>query len=190
MKKVLLVLVCVLTLVCLCACNADEYKNLNKLMSGNYSEIKITVETSKGDNDKLTSTVTVTNENGKSFVKYHIEKFAEITADQIPTDYKTIFGGEVEIENGVETGDVLDDISFVGVNSLPYHFAKDYFENATFKDGVFTANVTSAKLFTGNSSLSCSDMTVKFNYTASRKTLTINYVLSGGVEVQLTYNLR
>ena len=187
MKKFLLVAMCLLTLVCLCACQDDIYKQMNDVLAADYAEIAVSIETTKGS-DTLTSSVTVKNSDGKSTVTYRIEKFTEISADQIPDSYKTVHSGTVQIVDGVETGDVLQGISFAKFAYPSYNFRKEYFEKEKFQDGVFTAEVFAPKMFMKDD-INCTDMTVEFHYESEQKVLTLCY-LENGVSVKVTYTMK
>lgn len=191
MKKVLLVAMCVLTLFCLCACQNNVYSQMNEAVSAEYSTIEIDVKAVKGS-DTLTSSVTVNNQDGISIVTYHVEKFTEISADRIPTDYITSYEGVVEIDGGVvtsQTGDKVPGVSFVDATKINYNFEKDnFYAGAKAEDGVFTASVLNTKLFTGNNSFSGTDMSVTFDYKSAKKVLTVSYV-EGRVSIQITYKM-
>ena len=190
MKKVLLVAICALLLVCLCACQEENlYDELNKVVSGAYAQVDVSVQITKG-NDQLNSTFVVKNQDGKSIIDYHIEKFAQISADKVPDDYKTEQNGTVEVVGNQVTGDVLSDVSFQNIAKAPYRFNADYFADAKFENGVFTAKVVSATNFAADNLLKCTDMTVSFKYQAAEKVLQINYVLDGGVSVQIVYTMK
>ena len=192
MKKVLLVAMCVLTLVCLCACTDSkaEFKKMAEVASAEYSQIDITIITSKGSTDNLTSTIKVTTKDGKTTVTYHLEEFTKITADSIPESYKTVREGVVEVVNGKESGDVLEDVSFVNAAKVPYSFDRSYFGEVKFNDGKFSAPVNSPELFTGNNSFDCKGkMAVDFDYTSPTKEIRVNYQTQDDVFVDITYKM-
>lgn len=192
MKKFLLVAMCVLTLVCLCACKKDMYKKMDEIVSADYAQINISVETTKG-NDKLSSQITVKNQENKSTVDYNVEMFTKITSDQIPENYKTTYIGKVEMTDGVvtsETGDKIDLLDFSKAVSIRCRFDKTYFSDAEFVEGVFTAKVLAPRQFMGDSSLNCSEMDVRFEYEAEQKVLTISYVDNKGVSVKIIYAMQ
>lgn len=194
MKKVLIVVMCLLLLVCLCACNKDQYKKMTKVVAADYGTIKVSAETVKGS-DKLNSVVNIKNQDNKSTISYSVERFTKISADKIPTEYKTTYVGAVELVDGVQTsqtGDKLEGIEFaeVGQGHLKFNFDKSYFADAEFKDGVFTAKVLATRQFIGYSLMDCTDMTVRFDYEAEMKVLTVHYTDANDVSITITYEMQ
>ena len=98
-----------------------------------------------------------------------MEKYNEIEKVNgeyiIPDSIKSTLEGEAVVSGGVvvsQNGDEVD-IEFEKINVPNFNFDKNYFSNASNKQGKFIADVTNPSGFVGTS-ISCSNMSVSVSY--------------------------
>ena len=194
MKKKFLVCLAVLCLlvVSLTGCAQDNYIELSKMVNMDYSIISIEIVTNY-DDETLTTQLTITDNGIQTLINYSIEQLAEISMDENPDSYKVTLVGSVTVENGkivAQNGDPVSEMVFQEIGNVGFNFKKDYFKNAVFSDGRFTADVTLPKQFMGNDNVDCSNMKVDVTYGVCLKTLALSYSMASGAQVTVNYDFQ
>ena len=122
-----------------------------------------------------------------------IEQLAEISMDENPDSYKVTLVGSVTVENGkivAQNGDPVSEMVFQEIGNVGFNFKKEYFKNAVFSDGRFTADVTLPKQFMGNDNVDYSNMKVDVTYGVCLKTLALSYSMASGAQVTVNYDFQ
>lgn len=203
-KSTLIILVAiVLTLaVVATACNNlggnDTYDTLNKMLKDDFSVIKLEVETTYQD-VTLTNKYTATTVNGKTSIRYTLQTLSEITKDEdgkyVIPELTTTKTGKADFVNGKLTnidGDA-EDVPIDAITSPSLKFDKSYFMSTIHSenDGVKTITGTviqdRIKDFTGNQNFDGENMTFTVTYGEKLQSLVINYTMSSGSSVKVTY---
>ncbi len=194
MKKKFLVCLAVLCLlvVSLTGCAQDNYLELSKMVNMDYSIISIEIVTNY-DDETLTTQLTITDNGIQTLINYSIEQLAEISIDENPDSYKVTLIGSVTVENGkivAQNGDPVSEMVFQEIGNVGFNFKKEYFKNAVFSDGRFTADVTLPKQFMGNDNVDYSNMKVDVTYGVCLKTLALSYSMPSGAQVTVNYDFQ
>lgn len=194
MKKKFLVCLAVLCLlvVSLTGCAQDNYLELSKMVNMDYSIISIEIVTNYND-ETLTTQLTITDNGIQTLINYSIEQLAEISMDENPDSYKVTLVGSVTVENGkivAQNGDPVSEMVFQEIGNVGFNFKKEYFKNAVFSDGRFTADVTLPKQFMGNDNVDYSNMKVDVTYGVCLKTLALSYSMASGAQVTVNYDFQ
>lgn len=194
MKKKFLVCLAVLCLlvVSLTGCAQDNYLELSKMVNMDYSIISIEIVTNY-DDETLTTQLTITDNGIQTLINYSIEQLAEISMDENPDSYKVTLVGSVTVENGkivAQNGDPVSEMVFQEIGNVGFNFKKEYFKNAVFSDGRFTADVTLSKQFMGNDNVDYSNMKVDVTYGVCLKTLALSYSMASGAQVTVNYDFQ
>lgn len=194
MKKKFLVCLAVLCLlvVSLTGCAQDNYLELSKMVNMDYSIISIEIVTNY-DEETLTTQLTITDNGIQTLINYSIEQLAEISMDENPDSYKVTLVGSVTVENGkivAQNGDIVSEMVFQEIGNVGFNFKKEYFKNAVFSDGRFTADVTLPKQFMGNDNVDYSNMKVDVTYGVCLKTLALSYSMASGAQVTVNYDFQ
>lgn len=194
MKKKFLVCLAVfcLLVVSLTGCAQDNYLELSKMVNMDYSIISIEIVTNY-DDETLTTQLTITDDGIQTLINYSIEQLAEISMDENPDSYKVTLVGSVTVENGkivAQNGDIVSEMVFQEIGNVGFNFKKEYFKNAVFSDGRFTADVTLPKQFMGNDNVDYSNMKVDVTYGVCLKTLALSYSMASGAQVTVNYDFQ
>ena len=200
MKKIILVVlvVSILTAI-LTACGSnDVYSQLNNMMNEDYSVIKLEVETSS-QGVTLTNKYTATTANNRTSIRYTVQKLNKIT---IGEDGNFDEDNMILTETGsalVENGKIIvldgeaSNIPVNGLQNLNVKFDKNYFMSTIHSenDGVKTITGTviqdHIKDFTGNQNFAGKNMTFTVTCGEKLQSLVINYTMSAGASVKVTY---
>ena len=206
MKKViftiLLVAILALSLIA-CDTKADGsgdgvYAELNEMVAMDYPIVKLQVETTS-NGITLVNKYSATTSSASTTIRYTVQSLNNITVNKdgsynIPDKMIEEKTGSAIVEDGkitVRDGDDVN-ISVEALDNLKIKFDKDYFTSieTAEQDGIntFSAAVTDIKGFTGNNSFDGKDMTIQVSYTTALKAITINYTMSSGATVKVTYS--
>ena len=175
---------------------ADVYSKLNDMTNEDYSIIKLQVETTNYG-VTLTNKYTATTANGRTTIRYNIQKLNEITTDEngnyvVTNDIISTEEGSAIVTNGKITS--LDgkeeNIPVNALENLNIKFDKSYFENIEEGEGTLSAKVKDITGFTGNSKFSGKDMSIIVTYGERLQSLIINYNMAGGASVKVTYTFQ
>lgn len=189
MKKAVLCIAMIIAFACLCGCgNKGSFTDLDKMSKIEYSAVERTVKTTQ-NGETLTSHFTVIG-GETARIDYTVEVINKIDINNLPESYKSERSGSVTIKNGVVTqqsGDSVD-VDFVAMLKTNFNFVSEYFTNSKWLDGRFEATVVDVKGFL-NTDVNCTQMTVCVVYkNGAFESVTLDYVLNGGVSVQTVYN--
>lgn len=191
-KIVIVAILLVLVLLCLTACNPlnETLEHINTLLKGKYVRVVLNVSTE-------TSQVTLNGEyiftfvDDKTTVQYTYDQLngLSIDGDNADSYLQTIKGSCVVHKDGTMTSDdVSVDLPLPDVGVSGLHFEKNFFNNIIVSDNAFEADVTNPKGFTGNNSLTCTNMHVVVNFSVSSLyTLVITYVSENNANVTVSY---
>lgn len=189
-------LICIVALcllvVTLTGCTKDNYAELREMVNMDYPLMSIEIVTNYSD-ETLTSKFTVSENGEQTLVNYSIEQLAEISMEENGDNYKVTLVGSVTVENGkivAQNGDPVSSMVFQQIGNIGLNFKKEYFKNASFSNGKFTADVTLPKQFMGNDNVEYSNMHVDVTYGTALKTLTLTYSMSSGAEVTVNYDFQ
>lgn len=189
MKKTIVLFALIISLLCVCACGGSgsgSFTDLNDMAKQNYSIVERTVKTMVSG-ETLTSRFTVRNGDVVE-IDYSLEQLNKIDINNMPDEYKTVKTGVVKL-NGTEvteqTGDEVD-VNFAAMTKVNLDFVEEYFAQVKWSNGKMTANVSNAQGFLG-SDVYYVWMTVTAEYSKTLNKVTVDYLLTNGVEVQLTY---
>lgn len=191
LKKILVIAVLAIMLVgTLCACNHNAiYKKLNGMCEADYTKIKISVTTEMGG-DKLTSLYTVGVYSNMTCVDYSIQEFAtfDMAMDEdiiiAPEERIKTSTGSIEIK-GTSVEQVsgepidIDESKLQDITKVNLRFGALYFENATYTNTTFEADVKDPSAFMKAQSLNCTNMKVKVTYLSKFESIIITYTADG-----------
>lgn len=187
-RKILIIVSMVLALTfTLCACaEEDNYSRINKMLEENYSTVELTVSTTK-NGKTLTSTVKTTQNDDKITVDYVVRQFA-LFGETIPESYVEEKSGKIVVSNGkiVEQAGANVAIDLESVTAS-FNFAVNYFISAKWTENSFSAVVSNAKGFFGDTEFDGIGTKVSATFGEFLQTLSVTYTSANGASVELNY---
>ena len=200
-KLVILLIILVVATLCLAACDGSgdkELQTLNEYLKGSYSKITVVVST-KDAIAELNGNFTLTFNGTKVDVAYKFDKINSFDVDgngniaDADGNFIQTIEGQALVRNGkIIDGDDSVELPLDQLSASGFSFQKEYFSNVTLKNAKFEADVTNPQQFTGNSSLTCSDMHVIVIRNTVAKAITsieLTYTSSNGAQVKINYLL-
>lgn len=163
----------------------DPYETLNKMMQAEYTKIEVSVTDTFGEGVTLSSVYTVSFADDAVTVEYQVERFAEISLDDLPGDPIETLTGKVTVKDGEVTLVEGDDIGLT-VSGKLFDFKETYFGNTELTDTSLKADVKDPKNFMGVEN--CTDMKVEAAFAGSFTKITVAYTAAAGDSVKIEYN--
>lgn len=200
-KKTLIICLAVMlifTVICCSACSgntAEKLREINTLLSREYSDIKLSVTTAS-DQAELKAEYEFVKSDTNTNIKYSIERLSGFGTNgssvTVPSQFKTLVEGSAvyDGENIVSMdGNEVDPQILVGAMDTSMMFRISYFSHMSFKKSVFSAKVVDPKGFMDNDGFDGKNMTVKVIYGASSlASIEINYTAADDSSVKMLYD--
>lgn len=176
MKKLLtaiLIISFACALIAFAACeNSEIYDNLNAMAKQSYSQITLQIN-SKGYAE-LNAQYVCSYSGDTAEINYTYTQLAKIDVSggnvTLPENSVQTYTGTATVRNGAVTdinGDALN-VKLEQISASGLRFESKFFKNVKHTETTFKADVTDAKSFTGDSSVSCTDMKVSVEFENGR----------------------
>lgn len=198
-RKILIGIVSVLCLtVGLCGCSKTKvktvYDTLNELKALDYQTVSLSVNATV-DGEALTGSYKTTATESGFTVEYTYEQLQTFEEQGgnfvIPESHKTTYNGTMSVVDGKvtsQTGDSID-LPVKQLSAENLTFSEAYFSNVKTSENEFSADVTDAEAFFGQTVTG--SMTVRITYTkASLTSLVLSYGNASSGEFVLTYRFQ
>ena len=201
MKKIILILVLVLAaFMCFTACDLgngeqssfDDYENLNKMLTMNYSQITVTVKTEFDTELELTSSFVISYLENETTVDYKVERFTQMSADKPINGTKVTLEGQAIVKDNVVTmkdssgKDVNIIADIAAASQMGFYFKEENFDNIDLSGIYFRADVVDVYAFMGEA-IHCDDMRIEATFVESFNDIKLTYTEENGTRVECKY---
>ena len=202
-KTIFVILIVAILALALTACgnqnSSDAYNLINEMLDDEFYTVKLQVETTDKGVTLTNKYIAVMASNG-TMIRYTVQSLAEIVENEdgtftMPSNMINTENGSATVNNGkiIDLNGNAESIPVDAITSPSLSFNKDYFvgtihsENDGVKTIIGNVNQDHVKDFTGNQNFDGKDMTFEVIYGETIKSIVLNYTMTSGASVKVTY---